>query len=104
MKHWHQKLETTGPMTNEQHDANQIENSHKNAQGAQELLSSNVKTVRSRHQINQVVAKIHLVVVFVGIQIRQRFGGVDGWIHVDDGVMEVVVEEERYKYVISDYR
>ena len=37
--------------------------------------------------------------------IRQRFGGVDGWIHVDDGVMEVVVvEEERYKYVISDYR
>ena len=28
-----------------------------------------------------------------------------GWIHVDDGVVEVVVEEEeRYKYVISDYR
>ena len=38
-------------MTNEQHDANQIEDSHENAQGAQELLSSNVKiVVRSRHQ------------------------------------------------------
>ena len=50
MKHWHQKLETTGPMTNEQHDANQIEDSHENAQGAQELLSCSIIRENSKKQ------------------------------------------------------
>ncbi len=40
LEHWHQELQATRPMANEQHDADEVEDPEEHAEGAQKLVET----------------------------------------------------------------